>query len=193
MAKVANWVRCFGVVATLGSATLSASADTPQGRTVERYNVKASGISGAGASANVQASRDTVRAVITDFGRYDEFMKPFQSSKIVGRSGDKTHVYFTVPILKGLNKIWAVLQVSPPTTAGPDEVVSGKMLKGNVRRLSAVWRLRSLDDKNTRLTLELYVDSGLPLPDSFVQSELNSAVASALKGARAEAERRTQP
>jgi len=190
MAKVMNWVTRLAVAAALCSSSLAMAADAPKGRGVARYSVKASGIAGEGASANVQASLGTVRGVITDFGRYGEFMKPFQSSKIVGRSGDKTNVYFTVPILKGLNKIWAVLQVGPPTTTGPEEIISGKMLKGNVRRLNAVWRLRQIDEKNTRLTLELYVDSGLPLPASFVQSEVSSAVARALRGARAEAERR---
>ena len=97
MAKVMNWVTRLAVAAALCSSSLAMAADAPKGRGVARYSVKASGIAGEGASANVQASLGTVRGVITDFGRYGEFMKPFQSSKIVGRSGDKTSAMRRAP------------------------------------------------------------------------------------------------
>jgi ribosome-associated toxin RatA of RatAB toxin-antitoxin module len=176
------------LVALLGAT--SATAATSDDRKVERYDVKNSGYSAGAARATVFASDQVVRSVVTDFGRYEDFISRFKSAKIVGKSGNKTDVYLQVPILKGTVKIWAVVRFDPPKASGSDHVIVGHMVKGNVKRLDAVWRIRQLDDKRTDLRLELTIVPDLPVPESLVMGEVRYAAAKAVSGTRDEAERR---
>ena len=180
----------FPRLAILGACLFVSSAALADAPSVERYNVSAAGTPGGGARVVVQAPFSVVNSVVTDFGHYQKFIPPFQQARVVGREGDKTDVYIEVPILKNTVKIWAVLRISPPVTSGDDSVVIGKMVKGNVDRPDATWRLHKVGDGSTRLTLELVVKSGLPLPDSFIANEVRSAVGKAVAGTRSEAERR---
>jgi len=172
----------------LGAST--ASADLAQKRKPERYEVKGSGYTAGAARATVEAPSTVVRTVVTDFGNYQDFITRFKSARIVGKVGDKTDVYLQVPIMKGAVKIWAVVRFEPPKKDGDFEVIVGKMVKGNVKRLDATWRVKRLDDKRSQLTLELAIVPDIPVPDALVGPELRFAAAKAVEGARDEAERR---
>jgi ribosome-associated toxin RatA of RatAB toxin-antitoxin module len=165
---------------------LASSAAASDGRKIERYDVR-----GAGAArAIVQAPDGVVRSVVTDFARYESFITRFKAAKVVGKVGDKTDVYLQVPILKGAVKIWAVVRFDPPKSAGEDQVVTGKMIKGNVKRLDAVWRIHHVDEQHTELRLELNIVPDLPVPESLVIPEVSYAADKAVSGTRDEAERR---
>jgi len=180
----------LGLAAALFLASATASADAPVKRKVERFDVKTAGVGAGGARTIVEAPPMVVRSVVTDFGRYEEFITRFKSAKIVGRSGDKTDVYLQVPIMKGAVKIWAVVRFDPPKANGGDEIITGKMVKGNVKRLDATWRIKRLDDARTELTLELLIVPELPVPEGLRMSELRFAAFKAVSGTRDEAERR---
>ena len=111
---------------------------------------------------------------------------------MVGKSGDKTDVYLQVPILKGAAKIWAIVRFDPPQRVGNEDIVRGKLIKGNVKRLDAIWRIRQVDDKNSELDLELFIVPDMPAPRSLVLSEERGAAAKAVSDTRKEAERRAQ-
>ena len=113
-----------------------------------------------------------------------------EQARIVGRSGDKTDVYLEVPILNGASKVWAVVRFSPPEIQGNQEVIRGRLVKGNVKRLDAVWRIEKVDDKTSVLSLELLIVPELPAPKSLLSSELKKAAGRAVNGARNEAEER---
>lgn len=180
----------------LGALTLALSPTgdaqaSGSSRRVERYDVKASNGHRAGAARTVvEAPPGVVRSVVTDYGKYDDFITRFKSAKIVGRSGDKTDVYLQVPIMKGAVKIWAVVRFDPPKRVGNDVVIHSKMLKGNVKRLDANWRIKTLDDRRSELALELTIVPDIPVPDSLVMPEVRYAAAKAVSGTRDEAERR---
>nr|PZN27900.1 MAG: hypothetical protein DIU78_03985 [Pseudomonadota bacterium] len=159
-------------------------------RRVERFDVKTEKRTFGAARAIVLAPETVVRSVVTDYDKYPSFITRFRAAKIVGRVGDKTDVYLQVPIMKGTVKIWAVVRFDPPKTVGNQQVITGKMLKGNVKHLDAVWRIRKLDTERTELTLELAIVPGFPMPDSVVMPELRQAAARAVTGTRDEAERR---
>lgn len=179
----------FGLAAALLLASTVGWADTPN-RKVERFEVRSSGYKAGAARAVVHAPQRVVRSVVTDFGRYEDFITRFKSAKVVGRSGDKTDVYLQVPIMKGALKIWAVVRFDPPSAQGGDEVISGKMIKGNVKRLDALWRIKRLDETRTELTLELLIVPELPIPEGLRLKELRFAASKAVSGTRDEAERR---
>jgi ribosome-associated toxin RatA of RatAB toxin-antitoxin module len=178
--------------ATLGVALASAAAasDGSAPRKTQRYDAKAAGLNAGGARTMVLAPDGVVRSVVTDFARYDSFISQFKSAKIVGKVGDKTDVYLQVPIMHGAVKIWAVVRFDPIKPSGEDQIITGKMVKGNVKRLDATWRIHKVNDQSTELRLELLIVPTMPVPDSLVLDELRYAADKAVSGTRDEAERR---
>lgn len=155
-------------------------------RDAERYRVSAAGTSVQAGAARVAVAApiEVVRDVVTDFGDYATHIKKFKKSHVVGRKGKKTDVYMQVPILKGLGKVWAIVRFAPAKTEGGQEVIVGKMLKGNVKRLDATLRLERIDDDNTQLNLELLIIPDMPVPGSLITGEVEYAADEAVTGLR---------
>jgi len=177
----------------LGASLAAApSAATPATRNVERFSVKVanSGFEAGAARVLAQAPTEMVRSVVTDYARYSSIITHFKQSRVLGRSGDKTDVYLEVPILNGASKVWAVVRFNPPETQGNQEVIRGRMVKGNVKRLDATWRIEKIDEKTSVLSLELLIVPDVPAPKSLISSELKKAAGKAVNSARNEAEER---
>jgi ribosome-associated toxin RatA of RatAB toxin-antitoxin module len=174
----------------LGSTALPASAG--EHREAERYQVHTtlSDIPAGAAKTEVHAPIDVVRQVVTDYGSYAVAIKRFEKAKVIGRHGDVTDVYLEVPIMKGAAKVWGVVRFQPAKQDGNGEVIVGKLLKGNVKRLDAWWRLSKIDDGKTALNLELLIvpDFPIPLPDSIVVDEAAFAAEKAVAGMRRRSE-----
>ncbi len=185
------WALCAAAVLGIALPT-AASAPTAASRKVQRYDVKVanSDIEAGGAKASVMAPTSIVRSVVTDYAKYAKVISKFEQARIVGKSGERTDVYLQVPILKGAAKIWAVVRFDQPQRNDKSEVVRAKMVKGNVKRLDAVWRIREVDAENSELELELLIVPDMPAPRSLVVSEARGAAAKAVTDARKEAERR---
>lgn len=179
----------LGLALAILFASGAAAADAAP-RKVERFEVRNKGQHAGAARTVVLAPQTVVRSVVTDFGRYDSFISRFKSAKVVGRVGDKTDVYLQVPIMKGAVKIWAIVRFDPPKADGADEVVTGTLVKGNVERLDARWRIKRLDAERTELTLELQIVPKLPVPEGLRINEIKFAASKAVSGTRDEAERR---
>jgi len=190
--------RVFSLVALLALASSNALASSPT--EVTRYDCKLpeSDRPAGGARTVVSASPDLVKSVVLDFEHYAHYFDPDKgknpqrkwASHVVGKSGDKTDVYLEVPILKGAAKIWAIIRFEPPKKVGDTEVVMGRMLKGNVDKLSAKWTLRPTSDNSTSLQLEFLVVPKLPVPDSLLSNEARSAAFKAVSGMKGEALKR---
>jgi ribosome-associated toxin RatA of RatAB toxin-antitoxin module len=180
----------------LSSVTASAAPapgpELQKWREVSRFNVKTpyADMNAGAARVNVDAPEELVRSVVLDYKNYASFMSRFEKSQVVGRSGDKTDVYLQVPILKGAAKVWAVVRFEPIKQVDGGEVLVGHMIKGNVKRLDATWRLKKLDDSTTQVALELLIVPDMPVPDSLVVPEVRFAAAKAVEGSRDEAEKR---
>ena len=174
------------------AAAPAAGPELQKWRQVARFDVKTpyAEMNAGAARVNVDAPQDLVRQVVLDYKNYANFMTRFEKSRIVGRSGDKTDVYLQVPILKGAAKVWAIVRFEPVKEVNGSEVVVGHMIKGNVKRLDATWRLKKLDDASTQVVLELLIVPDMPVPDSLVVPEVRYAAAKAVEGSRDEAEKR---
>jgi hypothetical protein len=190
-------VRALSLVTLLALASGNALASSPS--EVVRFDTKLpqSDRPAGGARAVVYASPELVRSVVLDFGNYAHYFDPDKgtnpnrrwASKIVGKSGDKTDLYLEVPILKGAAKIWAIVRFDAPRKDGDAEIVTGHMIKGNVDKLHAKWRMRKTEE-GTELQLEFLVVPKLPVPDSLLANEARSAAAKAVKGMKGEALKR---
>jgi len=190
--------RVLSFVALLALASGSALASSPTD--VTRYDCKLpeSNRPAGGARTVVSASPEVVKSVVLDFEHYAHYFDPDKgknpqrrwASRVVGKSGDKTDVYLEVPILKGAAKIWAIIRFGPPQKVGDTEIVVGHMIKGNVDKLSAKWKLRRTPDNSTELQLEFLVVPKLPVPDSLLSNEARSAAFKAVSGMKGEALKR---
>jgi len=190
--------RVLSFVALLALASGNALASSPSD--VTRYDCKLpeSNRPAGGARTLVYASPELVKTVVLDFAHYANYFDPDKgknpsrrwASRVVGKSGDKTDVYLEVPILKGAAKIWAIIRFDAPKTVGDTEIVSGQMIKGNVDKLSAKWKLRRTADNDTELQLEFLVVPKLPVPDSLLSNEARSAAFKAVSGMKGEALKR---
>jgi hypothetical protein len=173
------------------SASTAAASEDP-----ERYSVLTprSEIKAGAARAQVHAPLEVVRRTVTNFDSYGEYIHRFEKAKVVGRHGDATDIYLQVPIMKGTAKVWAVMRFEPKPSGGDEVVVVGRMLKGNVKRLDAQWRLSKIDEQNTKLDLQLLIipDFIVPIPSSLVTSEASSAAQKAVKGLRNASEQQTR-
>src|ERR1044071_4144694 len=166
-----------GLIGGLGLFLASASAHAEAA--IQRYATLTpqSGIKAGGARVEIHAPIDVVERVITDFGSWSRHIHKFEKAKVVGRRGDRTHVYLQVPILKGATRIWGVAEFEPIKRTETGDVLVARMLKGNVKRLDARWRLSKIDDNNTKVELELLLepDWPLPIPKSLVTEEATNA------------------
>ena len=190
--------RALSLVALLAMASGNALASSPT--EVTRFDTKLpeSDRPAGGARTVVSASPALVRSVVLDFAHYAHYFDPDKgtnpsrrwASRVVGKSGDKTDLYLEVPILKGAAKIWAIIRFDAPKKVGDTEIVSGKLIKGNVSQLSAKWKLRPTAENGTELQLEFLVVPKLPVPDSLLSSEARGAAAKAVSGMRGEALKR---
>jgi ribosome-associated toxin RatA of RatAB toxin-antitoxin module len=173
----------------LGATPTEEAARLMKLRDSERYEVDtAHGIRAGAARVHVAAPVKVVARVVQSYAKYSDFMPRFEKSRVVGRSGKKTDVYLQVPILKGAARIWAVLRMEPPRTRGDETVIRGKMIKGNVKRLDATWRITRIDADNSQLNLEMLIVPSLPVPGSMVTGEVAFAADKAVMGSRERAE-----
>jgi ribosome-associated toxin RatA of RatAB toxin-antitoxin module len=190
----------FALAAAVGIALLSPGATAKPSeeaqrlmklRDAERYEVLTphSSIKAGAARVHVAAAPDAVKKIVTDYKNYPDFISKFEKARVVGKEGDKTDVYLQVPILKGAAKIWAVVRFEPPKSVNGEDVVTGSMVKGNVKRLDATWRIKKIDDQNTQLHLELLILPKLPVPGSLVTGEVAYAADEAVMGSRNRAEK----
>lgn len=197
--KLSRRLLLAATVLGLGLSAPAASAEEDavakrlmQKRKSERYEVATphSSIKAGAARISVKAPTDVVKKTITDFKNYSKLSKKFEKSKVVGRDGDKRHVYLQVPILKGAAKIWAVVAFEPIKKVGDTEVLEAHMVKGNVKRLDAKWIVKKIDDENTQLDLIMLIVPNLPAPGSLVTGEVAYASDLAVTGARDRSEKK---
>jgi ribosome-associated toxin RatA of RatAB toxin-antitoxin module len=196
-----RWHRAAVLAAGIGLAVLPvvASAEPTaeakrliQKRDAERYQVKTpySSVKAGAARIAVAAPLNVVRSAVMDFSKWDDRIKRFDKSSVVGKKKDHTDVYVQVPILKGLAKVWAVVRFEPLKKLDDgQEVLVGRMIKGNVKRLDATWRLTKIDDENTQLNLELLIVPDMPVPGSVITGEVAYAADEAVMGMRDHSEK----
>jgi ribosome-associated toxin RatA of RatAB toxin-antitoxin module len=186
-------IRWSWILFCLGLIPAPSRANAPNApAAVERYEVKLpfADFRAGAARTTVAAPLDDVLPLITDYAHYSESIKAFEVSKVVARDGANTDVYLRVKILKGAAKIWAVVRFGPPRTDGDSRTISAHLVKGNVKRLDAVWHLDPASDGHSRLALELLIIPDLPVPESLVVPEVRDAAGTAVRGVRDEAEKR---
>jgi ribosome-associated toxin RatA of RatAB toxin-antitoxin module len=177
---------------SIGHAEDDEAAALQKKGTALRYTVKttspANAIDTGAAAILINAPIADVRKIVTDYKRYDQFIRPFQQSRVLSRRKGVSEVYFEVPVARGAAKIWVVTHIDPPAKDGVGEKIVARYSRGNVDDFRAIWRLRAVDDSHTIVKLELLVDPKLPIPGSAVTPELQYAADKAVTAVRERAQ-----
>jgi len=179
----------FVATCCLGPETVALAAPRSASK-AQRFTVRTplSSIEAGAARIDVAAAPQQVSDIVLDFGNYTKLTDRFDKSRVIGHSGPNTDVYLQVPILKGAAKIWAVVRFEPVRTINGQQVLCGHMIKGNVERLDATLRIRSIGDTQSHVELELLIVPKLPVPGSLVTGEVAYAADKAVTGVRDRAE-----
>lgn len=137
----------------------------------------------------VDAPMKDVRTAIMDYGNWSQFIPRFQKSKLLKKDGSgAADVYLQMPILKGAATLWAVEKFAPPVAEGKGEKIVGKLEKGNVEDLQAIWHYRPVDDKHTVVQLDIYVVPKLAVPDGLMISQREDAAGEGVIGVKDKAQ-----
>lgn len=176
------------------------AADAPRHDKATRYrkSVPRESIQAGCAKVEVLAPVNTVLQVVNDFDHYASFIKRYKNGRIqlqvharvIAHPGDRPDVYLEVPILRGAAKVWGVLRFDPLKVVDGEDVREGHLVRGNVERLDARWRVRKIDESRTAVSAELLIVPNVPVPHDLVTGEVEFVADVAVSGARDEAERR---
>jgi len=135
----------------------------------------------------VDAPLSKVRKAVLGFRHYPKFMPHYQQARTLGKkpNGDR-EIYMQVAALNGAVKMWARLELAKTTPENGVELYTTKFVEGNVDEFSAIWRLEKVSATQTKLTLNVFLEPSLPLPDKLLNEE---NVQGAEQGVAAMAER----
>lgn len=136
------------------------------------------------AAVVIDAPIAAVRREVLSFSRYKDLAPgKFDTSQIVGKSGDSYDVFLQVPVLHGALKLWDVIRFAPPRTVVPGlEVIDGTFVRGNVQTMHIVWTLRAVTAKTTLLKCDLLLLPNFPAPDFLLDEVLRDAAGDAVDG-----------
>jgi ribosome-associated toxin RatA of RatAB toxin-antitoxin module len=194
----------FGAVAlaTLGAAAGSYAPPTNDALAVELFKLARDKRSHFVDSATkttwgrgqifVDAPMKHVRSAITDYGNWSTFIPRFKKSKVLTSNAKGTEVYLQIPILKGAVTLWGVVRFSAPVVEGKGEKIVGKFVSGNVEDLQATWHYRPVDETHTVVTLELYVQPKMIVPESVMIGQREWAAGEGVLGVRERAQEITR-
>lgn len=146
--------------------------DTPE--TVEPIPIAipGSGLVEAKATLRVARSIDKAREVVLKFEDYPQFMPEYSGAKMLGKmpnGNDK--VYMEITTLGGIAKMFANIEVLSKKD-GSTETHEAKFLDGNVKQFKALWTLTKVDESHTDVTLQVFLDPKIPLPE-FIENKAN--------------------
>ena len=188
--STSSWLIASTLMVSVGTSDV-VLAKSHKPKDSVRYTVPTPGssIDAGAARIRVKATPKELLQLVTDYGNYSKFITRFSKARVIGRKGSAVDVYLQVPILKGMAKIWAVVRFEKPHMVAGEQLVEGHLVKGNVERLDATWRIRRIDAESTQLNLEMLIVPKLPVPGSLVTGEVAYAADRAVSDVRKEAEK----
>jgi ribosome-associated toxin RatA of RatAB toxin-antitoxin module len=154
---------------------------TIQSKTVE---YKPGGVRWGRAVGIVDAPLGDVLSVVENYAGYQTFMPHFKVSKVLSQRGTSALVYMQASLAKNTMNLWAQMKVGPRPNEGETRIIEGKMVDGNMDAMLARWEVTSIDANRTLVAFQLLMDPKLPLPDSFVSSENETATKKTIKALR---------
>ena len=132
----------------------------------------------------VDAPLADVLAVVQNYAGYQTFMPHFRVSKVLSQRGQSALVYMQASIAKNTLNLWAQMKVGPKPNQGETRIIEGKMVDGNMDAMMARWEVTPIDANRTLVAFQLLMDPKIPLPDSFVSNENETATRKTIRALR---------
>lgn len=132
----------------------------------------------------VDAPLAEVMSVVENYAGYQTFMPHFKVSKVLSQRGTSALVYMQASLAKNTMNLWAQMKIAPKANMGETRVIEGKMVDGNMDSMMARWEVTPIDANRTLVAFQLLMDPKLPLPDSFVSAENETASKKTIKALR---------
>jgi hypothetical protein len=138
---------------------------------------------------------ETVKKIVVDYGHYKELTSgKFHTSRVIGRDGHGTDVYFQIQVLDGLITLWEVFRFQDIKPLAPGwAIVEGWYLKGNIKAGNAAWTLHAIDEGHTVVTFDIFVLPNVPMPQSLIDDGNRNAAAEAVESIRDNAQSKPGP
>jgi ribosome-associated toxin RatA of RatAB toxin-antitoxin module len=165
-----RWLGVAALVAGVGLAPASAqtvhlSDNVRKGGIDSRQHVQAgSRIRRSRAVGLLRAPAQRVTDVVLDYAKYHRFMPHFVASRVLSKRGSQARVYIEVSALEGLARLWVEMQIGMTPTTEPTQVISARMLRGNVKGFEAEWQVTPVDARTTLVAFELCADPDFSIP-----------------------------
>jgi ribosome-associated toxin RatA of RatAB toxin-antitoxin module len=146
------------------------------------------GVEWGRAEGVIDARPDDVLAILHDYAQYAGLFPHFEKSRVLSQRGTDAIVYLEAKVLHGAATLWGQVRMSSvdanASNGAATHVVEAKMMKGksNIDQLLARWEVQSIDNgQRTRVSFQLLVDPGLPVPDMVVSSEMKTSAGRAFR------------
>ncbi len=138
------------------------------------------------ATADVAADRATAWRVLTDYGRYPEFIPDLRESRVVSRNG--TTVIVEQVGSAALGPLRIPVEITFQIAESPPFALESRAIAGSVRTLESRYSLTAHGD-GTRLTYSGSIRPALPLFGSLGQSTIEANIARQFRALVTEIER----
>lgn len=124
--------------------------------------------------AIVNAPAEDVWSVLTNYEEVLTYMPNVKDYKILSTSGDTKKIWFNVTSMSGLWKFEYVLSIAE---SKPEHRIEWQRDSGAFKVNEGSWTLEPIEKgKHTLVTYAKYVDGGLFMPKTFVNSELKRSM-----------------
>ncbi|MFH1831063.1 MAG: SRPBCC family protein [Pseudomonadota bacterium] len=134
-------------------------------------------------SIAIRASKQRVYDVVSDFGRYPEFLPEVEKVKVISKTKTRAKAAFTVNMVKKINYTLD-FKLSPPNSI-TWTLVEGEFMESN----NGSWAFTSLDKNLTDVVFS--IDIGFPfwVPQTLAEGAINSSMPGMIKNIKLEAEK----
>ncbi|MBI2338889.1 MAG: SRPBCC family protein [Deltaproteobacteria bacterium] len=138
----------------------------------------------ASESIEINASPKECYDVITDYGRYPEFLTESKNVVVEKKSGHTAEVTFTLDLIKKFSYTLKMVGKPPHTVAW--SFVRGALMKRN----DGEWTLEKSGNGTTRATYSIDIDLGLFVPGAISRMLIGSNLPGMLKSFKKRIEER---
>ncbi len=134
-------------------------------------------------SIAIRASKERVFEVVSDFGRYPEFLPEVENVKVISKTKTRAKAAFTINMIKTVHYTLD-FKLSPPNTI-KWTLVEGEFMESN----EGSWSFTMLDKNLT--DAEFHIDIGFPfwVPKAIAEGAINASMPGMLKNIKREAEK----
>ena len=138
-------------------------------------------MAGAQQSIEVGVSAEEFFSVVTDYGKYPEFLADMESADLIKREGDSAEVRFTLNLIKRISYTLKLVERRPYE-------LSWSLAAGPFKRNDGSWLIESLPHGGIRATYSVEVAVGVFLPGSIVNRLVGKTLPATLEAFKARAE-----